>query len=149
MNTFSIAVSKRLMEIGVEDNSTQGVFVKYKPTHEWHYWVREVWYIGGGVEKGKKLVEYAQAEYFSAYTLHDILRLMPKIGEKMGWGYRENGGGQLRIEAKDPKERKEIAREWGIKSDTTVYTEKFVKAFMRGDYPEAEKVLLDLLKEHE
>jgi len=92
MNTFSIAVSKRLFEL----------------------WI---------VEKQEGILQL--------YTLHDIFRLMPKIGEKMGW---KNTGN----------------RRDGVCGEPTVhdYSSAIYDAFMLGDYPESEKVLLDLLKEH-
>ena len=90
MNTFSIAVSKRLREIGCE-----------KP-------------------KVNEIVEIFEvnSEIFPSYTLHDIFRLMPKIGEILSFNEIEK-------------------------------TCEIADVFLWGDYPEAEKVLLDLLKEHE
>jgi hypothetical protein len=105
MNTFSIAISKMLRQIGVEEETEQ--------------------FIPAQVINGK----YIGVEYL--YRLDDVIRLMPKIGEKMGW---KNTGN----------------RRDGVCGEPTVhdYSSAIYDAFMLGDYPESEKVLLDLLKEH-
>lgn len=92
-NTFTKEVSKRLREMGVE------------------------------VEKGKKLEEHAKAEHFPAYTLHDILRLLKPIADKIH-GYNKEGWADF----------------WGT---------GLTKSFLEKDYAGAEQYLMSIItKDH-
>jgi len=48
------------------------------------------------------------------------------VGKTRGWEYKLNGGGKMIIDNSNPKERKEIAKEWGIKPDWQVYWYTFI-----------------------
>jgi len=48
------------------------------------------------------------------------------VGKTRGWEYKLNGGGKMIIDNYNPKERKEIAKEWGIKPDWQVYWYTFI-----------------------
>lgn len=109
MNTFSIAVSKRLRKIGVEGET--GLYFRW-----WHSPIEE--YRTPTLVNETQLKDLSDPILIPAYRLDDIFSLMPKIGEILSFNEIEK-------------------------------TCEIADVFLWGDYPEAEKVLLDLLKEHE
>jgi hypothetical protein len=127
MNTFSIAVSKRLREIGVEEKT--GLYFRW-----WHSPIEE--YRTPTLVNETQLKDLSDPILIPAYRLDDIFRLMPKIGEKMGWNNRTNTC---------------IPYDWFIdRGESIEYVGRaLLDAFLSGDYPACETVLLDLLKEHE
>lgn len=126
MNTFSIAVSKRLREIGVEDPDAQFYWSNIESAN-WELVSREI--LCERVEGGDGWTYLEEGTHrgnvFPAYTLHDIFRLMPKIGEKMGWGF---------------------ALECEYTPSEVAY--QILDSFLSGDYPACEIKLLELLCTH-
>lgn len=127
-NHFSIEVSKALRAIGVEGETE-------------NYWYDEHQIVLSNnqlstiplrlVTKSHRDSVSPQDEFFPAYTLHDILRLMPKIGEKMGW----------------------IPPESEYDEGVQAYEEHshhLLDAFLEKDYAGAEQFLMSIItKEHE
>lgn len=112
-NTFSIAVSKALKKIGVEEWTGE----RFSTLDDC------------GMETEPMLPKY---------TLHDILRLMPKIGGKMGWDE-----GKLEDES------------FGWSGNPALWmwqhqSHRLLDAFLEGDYEKAEQYLMSIItKDHE
>lgn len=124
MNHFSIKVSQALRDIGVESDTT-------------YHWGKSA-YDGEYVctnkaeRKLRKINEFHDEpgagdvyDLIPAYTLADILRLMPQIGEKMGWGTSIH----------------ELQNGTGLRANCR----HLLDAFLEGDYEGAEVYLLSLL----
>lgn len=144
MNTFSIAVSKRLREIGVEEKT--GLYFRW-----WHSPIED--YRTPTLINETQLKDLSDPILIPAYRLDDILRLMPKIGEKMEFGDIGSTFSYVWNEtmSREPDSEDECIFENHKENrpPCEVYSHHLLDVFLSGDYPEAEKVLLDLLKEHE
>lgn len=108
-NVFSIKVSERLRELSVEGETEM-------------YWKHLTQSPDGPIDRwvlADDAPKYETPNFLPAYQLHDILRLMPAIGEKMGWTLMQKVSSRMEI----------------------------CTAFFNDDYEGAEQYLLGILKQ--
>lgn len=140
MNTFSIEVSKALKAIGVEgdlkksDNWREGCLWWSEPASEDAKQFTKT-FISSGTGWGDK------GDYitFPAYTLVDVIRLMPKIGEVMEWGKEKD----FYHYEEDEHESILGGVFW---SKVEYHSHEILDEFLRADYPAAETYLLSLIE---
>lgn len=146
-NHFTIAVSKRLREMGVEGETefywkyTNGTLEKYSGISI------ETELLSGKQPIFKTLGTW---QTIPAYTFYDVIRLMPKIGETLELGdvgatYSYVWEETMSIEP-DAEEKCVFESHKENRQPHEVYSHALLDAFLEGDYPPCEKKLLELLE---
>ncbi len=98
------------------------------------------------IEGGYK--DYTETSGSSTKKYHSDILFDPlffqALGKACGWEYTQD---KLKIEAIDPNEREQIAKEWNIKPDWKIYALRFHEINLTEGFDKAVEWLTNLVKE--